>query len=191
VAVPPGIEAFVLPLQMTCSQLQRAALLATCLTTINACDSKQLERASRYNQRSAGVIASRSESESDVQRIVSTAAAADRAVMFIHLDWAPMEPQRSRYVQFANDWLQLHPRDNLGFYYLDCTPVDSGYAPLRRLTGWVELEVAAGTSLIHGWGELVWMERGRVLHVERIQNFESISELLNKTEALMPTKHRG
>jgi hypothetical protein len=47
------------------------------------------------------------------------------------------------------------------------------------------------TSLIHGWGELVWMEKGRVLHVERILNYESTSELIQKTETLIPNKHGG
>jgi hypothetical protein len=135
---------------------------------------------------SSRIVSPRRNSASDVQRIISTAAAADRAILFIHVDWALMEPQRTRFVEFINDYLRLHPQDDLGFYYVDCTSVTDGYAPFRSLTGWRELEVAAGTSLIHGWGELVWMEQGRVLHVERILNFESTSELIQKTEALIP-----
>jgi hypothetical protein len=111
--------------------------------------------------------------------------------MFIHVDWAIMEPQRTRYRQFVSDYLQLYPGDDLAFYYVDCTSITDGYAPLRRLTGWAELEDAAGTSLIHGWGELVWLEQGRVLHVERIMNFKSMSKLLQKTEALLPNKRSG
>jgi hypothetical protein len=191
VVVPPGIRAFELSLQMTFPQLQRAALLATCLVTINACDGRQVEPASSFNEPSTSIAVSPLKTEWDVQRIISTAAAAERAIMFIHVEWALMEPQRSRYAQFVNDWLQLHPRDNLEFYYVDCTPVTSGYAPLKRLTGWTELQDAAGTSLIHGMGEVVWMERGRVLHVESIQNFDSISALLKKTQTLMPIKHLG
>jgi hypothetical protein len=156
--------------------------------TTHGCERSELT--SRYKEISANIAASSLTSDFEVQRIVSSAAAAERAIVFVHVGWAPMEPQRTRYAQFAHDYLELHPQENLEFYYVDCTPVTSGYAPLKRLAGWAELEAAAGASLIQGWGELVWMERGRVLHVERIQNFESISGLLNKTEALMPIKPR-
>jgi hypothetical protein len=102
-----------------------------------------------------------------------------------------MEPQRTRFDEFVSEYLRLNPRDNLGFYYIDCTSITDGYAPLKKLTGWAEVEGAAATSLIHGWGELVWMEQGRVLHVERILNFRTISQLLQKTEGLLRNNQRG
>ena len=156
-----------------------------------SCGRTQPEPAKGLKEFSANIAPLRLNSPSDVQRIIASAATEERAVLFIHVDWALMEPQRTRFDEFVNDYLRLNPRDNVGFYYIDCTSITDGYAPLKRLTGWPELEGAAAMSLIHGWGELVWMEQGRVLHVERILNYESTSELIQKTETLIPNKDRG
>jgi hypothetical protein len=124
-------------------------------------------------------------SAEDVQRIVSSAAAADRAIMFIHVDWALMDAQRMRFDQLVSEYLRLHPRENVEFYYVDCTSVTEGYAPLRQLRGWKELEHATATSLIHGWGEIVYLERGRVLRVEPLLNSASTAESVRRTEWLL------
>jgi hypothetical protein len=121
--------------------------------------------------------------EADVQGVVSHAAACERAILFVNVDWAIMEPQQTRFAQFAFDWHETHPNDDVQFHYVDCT-VTHNYGPLRSLAGWAELEKQAG-GLIHGWGELVWMEKGRVLHVERILNFQSSVQLIDKTNALL------
>jgi hypothetical protein len=128
------------------------------------------------------------ETEADVQAVVSDAARSPRAIMFVHVDWAIMEPQRTRFAAFMLEYYRTYPADPMLFHYVDCTSVTNDYAPLEALAGWQELENAAGTSLIHGWGELVWMEHGRVLHVERILNFDTASELVEKTQSLMPAR---
>jgi hypothetical protein len=159
--------------------------------TFIACGRTQPEPAKVFNEFSANNAPPRLNSPSDVQRVVTSAATAERAILFIHVDWAPMTQQRTRFDDYVSDYQHSHPQDDLAFYYVDCTSITESYAPLKRLAGWKELEGEAGTSLIHGYGELVWMEQGRVVHVERILNFESTSELLQKTEALIPDKRRG
>ena len=99
--------------------------------------------------------------------------------------WAPMVHQRTRFAEFKRDYQLKHPDSDLEFHYIDCTPVASGYEPLRSLHGWQALEEEnSGTSLVHGYGELVWCQNARVLHVERPLNFESTDALIVKTESL-------
>lgn len=121
--------------------------------------------------------------EEDVRLIVANAANSQRAVLFVHVDWAFMEPQRSHFAEFAAQYTRVHPEFGVLFHYADCTPA---YAPLAELDGWKEL--AAGGPLIHGWGEVVWMAGGRVLHVEKIMNFESPLSLIQKTNDLFQTR---
>lgn len=127
------------------------------------------------------------ESAEDVQCVVGNAAASEQAILFVNLDWAIMQPQRRQFAEFMIEYQRKHPINSLVFHYVDCTPLKSGYAPLRNLPGWQELE-SNGQSLIHGWGELVWMKRGRVLHVERIINFDTASGLVRKTDQILTPK---
>lgn len=131
------------------------------------------------------------ETEADVERAVANASASERAVIFVHVDWAPMLQQQRRFAEFMLAYQQKHPTDPLMFHYVDCTPVTDGYAPLRSLPGWRELQEAAGVSLIHGHGEMVWLKRGRVLRVEPILNFNSAAALVRKTETLMTMQDGG
>ena len=39
-----------------------------------------------------------------------------------------------------------------------------------------------------GWGELLWMVDGRVVHVEPIRDFASVGELVQKTATLFAGK---
>jgi hypothetical protein len=129
--------------------------------------------------------------EADVQRVVANAAHAERAVLFVNVDWSLLEPMRTRYAHFMLGYQQAHPNDGLLFHYVDCTPVSGGYAPLRALPGWTELEEARRASLIHGWGEVVWMAHGRVLHVEPILECGSPAQLVAKTERLLAARMRN
>lgn len=176
---------------MTYLQIPTRILIAAFVLMIVGCDRNEPESKTQVAGLVATFASASLETEADVANVVSNAAASQRAIMFVNLDWAIMEPQRTRFAQFVLNYRHKHPDDPVLFYYVDCTPVTNGYAPLRSLSGWQELQDAAGTSLIHGWGELVWMERGRVLHVERILNFDSTSKLIEKTESLMPPRNSG
>lgn len=131
----------------------------------------------------------RCETEADVDGIVAHAAACKRAIMFIHLDWAPMHGYHDRYINFILQYNEVHPGKPIHFHYVDCTPITNGYRPLKLLAGWKELQQEKGSSLIHGYGELVWLENGRVLHVKPLAEVPSDqpAELLAITEEVMPS----
>lgn len=185
---------------MSSSKLQPRLLVLLCMLAIWGCNRDAPETEVRVDETVASLevdelVASfdnvNLETEADVQHVVSNAAASPRAIMFVHLDWASMEPQRTRFAEFMLEYQRTYPDGQILFHYVDCTPVTNGYAPLRSLPGWQKLHEAAGTSLIHGWGELVWMEKGRVLHVERILDCGSAAELVEKTDRLLPTLNNG
>jgi hypothetical protein len=122
----------------------------------------------------------------DVEHIVENAAACPRAVMYLSVDWSPLTIiELPTYADLVVAFGERHSATPVAFHLVDCTPITRGYAPLRELAGWRELEAAAGGSLIHGSGEVVWMRNGRVLHVEPIFNFESTEELVALTERLL------
>lgn len=126
----------------------------------------------------------------DVERVVANAVASERAIMFIHVDWAPMEYQRTLYAQIMLQYARLYPDESLGFHYVDCTSIGGDYSPLTSIAGWWDVQRTAGASLIGGHGELVWLERGRLLHVEPTLDFASPEEIVRKTDYLMPPKRR-
>ncbi|WP_145453696.1 hypothetical protein [Gimesia panareensis] len=125
------------------------------------------------------------ETAEDVQHAVDEATSHSEAIFLVHVDWAPMNLQRQRFAEFQRDYKARYPKSGLAFRYIDCTPVTQGYIPLRALPGWKQLEeLKNGASLVHGYGELVWYKNGRVLHVENPLNFDSLDELIAKTESL-------
>ena len=125
------------------------------------------------------------ETVADVQRAVDEATSKPYAILLVHVSWAPMVHQRRRFAEFKRDFGVKYPTSDLQFRYIDCTPVTSGYEPLRKLDGWQELEEKNnGSSLVHGYGELVWCKNGRVLHVERPLDFSSTDGMIAKTESL-------
>lgn len=171
--------------------LRRVSLLGCLLMLLGCNGGSAPDEASPDSDWNVDVIAAslkeaRLKTEGDVQGAVTNAARSSRAVLFVHVDWAPMEPHRTRFAEFMVAYQRKHSDDPMLFHYVDCTSVTNGYAPLRSLTGWQALHDARGGSLLHGSGELVWLERGRVLHVESILDFDSTAELLRKTKSLMP-----
>lgn len=127
---------------------------------------------------------SKLETAEEVQRAVDEAVSNRNVIFLVHVGWAFMEQQRSRFAAFKRDFDLKHPGSDLEFRYIDCTPITSGYVPLRNLDGWSELEEDNRTSLLHGYGELVWCKEGRVLHVQRALDFADCDTMIAKTEAL-------
>jgi hypothetical protein len=174
-------------MQPNTHQLSQFANILMCsVLTLVGCNRSPTSAPIRIDELAAEFASVKNETEAQVQGVVSHATACERAVMFIHVDWAFMEPQRTRFIEFVHEYQKVHPHEAVLFHYVDCTPIDSGYGPLKNIPGWSELQEEAGTSLIHGWGEVAWLANGRVLHVESILNFESVAELVAKTESLMP-----
>ncbi len=166
---------------MPCLKLHTFMKLAFAMLACIGCTAEVPER--RVDELAESVAAVECQTEEDVRRVVAHAGTSHRAVLFIHVDWAVMAPQRRLIAEFAAHYHQVLPGSDLLFHYVDCSPVTHDYAPLRELDGWKELEDAAGGgSLIGGAGELVWMHRGRVLHVESIIGFKSSSSFVQKTK---------
>ncbi|WP_461506425.1 hypothetical protein [Rhodopirellula baltica] len=126
-------------------------------------------------------FASASDFNGSVQQVVDHAVSRECSVMFVHLDWAMTEIYHKQYAEFVIEYCRLFPRSNLAFHFADCTTVSRDYAPLRKIPGWQQLMDDAGSALIHGHGEIVWVEKGRVLHVQKISDFKTAAQLVECT----------
>jgi hypothetical protein len=173
---------------MTHRSFHVAALVGASVLACVGCSDSSPKQAKQVDRLAAKFAASSLKTATEVQSAVSAAAAAQRAIVFIHVDWAPMQVQRSQYAQFVVEYQRLHPHENLQFHYIDCTTVTDGYKPLEDLPGWKELEDSKGIALLHAGGELVWLDHGRVLHVERIPEDDSTLHLVKRTEAFLPNR---
>lgn len=150
--------------------------------TLFGCDKENSQSAAMIDELAASLAKTKLPDDVAVARVVSHATRQDRSILFIHVDWAPMKFQQKQFAEFIVAYQQGYPQLPIAFHYVDCTN-SQDYTPLKSLPGWQEL--SGGRSLIHGWGELVWMDEGRVLHVERIDEYGSAAKLIEKTESLM------
>jgi len=127
-----------------------------------------------------------------VQHALGNALASDRAVVFVHLDWAVMESQRDRFTRFMLAYHQQFPAHAVGFHYIDCTPISSDYTPLKSLPGWPgsgsEVFAQQGTG---GWGDVIWLDHGVVRHVESILESQDATELVAKTRVFLAPRPEG
>jgi hypothetical protein len=158
-------------------------VLTVALTVSLGCDG--MNSKTQVSNDSFDVVYSRLNTAEDVQHAVDKATSHPSAIILVHVDWAPMVHQRKRFAEFKHDYMTRYPNSDLVFEYIDCTAISDGYEPLRSLPGWKELERFNNeSSLVHGYGELVWCKNGSVLDVERPLDFESTDALIVKTEAL-------
>ncbi|KLU02350.1 hypothetical protein RISK_005416 [Rhodopirellula islandica] len=164
-----------------------ALLFAAAVLSLPGCDSQVSNRLEWDFDGIVHGFASVPNSEVDVRRLVDNALVSRRSVMFIDVDWAITEIYHRRYAEFLVAYHTQHPNDSLMFHFVDCSSVSQDYGPLREIPGWQQLMVDAGTAMIHGNGEIAWIENGRVLHVQSIRAFNTASELVEFTETLMPT----
>lgn len=120
----------------------------------------------------------------DVEHAIGNSLTSDSAVVFVHVDWAIMEPQRERFTRFVLRHYQRFPRGAVGFHYVDCTPItgDASPLPLKSLPGWPgsgrKLYAQQGTA---GSGDLIWIKQGVVCHVEPNLDAGNADELVDKT----------
>ena len=161
-----------------------AALALTVVFFVSlGCD--RMKSRTQIDKKLSDFAFSRLETVEEVQRAVDQATSRPNAILLVHVDWAPMVYQRQRFAEFARSYKTKYPNSDLIFEYIDCTEITDGYEPFRSLPGWKALEDKNnGSSLVHGYGELVWCKNGGVLHVERPLNFESAEALIAKTESL-------
>jgi hypothetical protein len=74
------------------SHQKNRLLLVACLLTIMGCDSNRHEPELSVEELVATLEKVSLDTEAQVQNVVANAASSPRAIMFVHVDWAPMEP---------------------------------------------------------------------------------------------------
>lgn len=131
------------------------------------------------------------ESPEQVEDALRNAINSEFAIVFVHMDWAIMQPQRELFISFMLRYHQHFPDRSVGYHYVDCTPITSDYTPLKSLPGWPgsgrEIYARQGTG---GWGDVIWIDHGVVQHVETIQESNDVDELIAKTNKYFaPKKH--
>lgn len=129
------------------------------------------------------------ETPAQVENALRNAINSDRAIVFVHMDWAIMQPQRDFFTRFMLRYHQRLPDRSVGFHYVDCTPITSDYTPLKSLPGWPgsgrDIYARQGTG---GWGDVIWIDHGIVQHVETIVESDDVDELIAKTNTFFATK---
>lgn len=124
-------------------------------------------------------------SPSEVQSVIDHASKCSRSVSYIDLDWSlDSQIHRRTFAQFVVDYHREVQCNFAPMHFIDCTSITHDYSPLSDLPGWDKQR-----HPIAGMGEVMWMQNGRVLHVEAIDNFRSTNDLIAKTVALF--KNRG
>ena len=124
-----------------------------------------------------------------VRHALANAVNSDRAIVFVHVDWSFMEPQRSLFLSLMEKYHQQFPNEPVGFHYVDCTSIPGNYTPLTSLPGWPgsgrEYYVQHGTA---GWGDAIWIDHGVVQHVESLHETKDVDELMKKTRRYFTAK---
>jgi len=123
-------------------------------------------------------------SENAVAIAVENAANSQRAVVFVYVAWAFMRPQTDRFAEFAIAWQSNNENPPVGFHFIDFTEVGNDYRPLTSLPGWPTRNERPDVGTIGGYGEVVWIEGGRVVHIQTTLDFASGSEMATLTRTI-------
>jgi hypothetical protein len=118
--------------------------------------------------------------ESDFARLMD----AERAIVFVDVDWSNyLPPSRKAASELAATLKQTSPSRDIAFFRLDMTE-QSG--PLSdAASAWLGPQGGASRVLTTGYGEIVWIRRGKVQ--DYIVNAAAHrGELLERTEAALP-----
>jgi hypothetical protein len=108
----------------------------------------------------------------------------ERAVVFMHVDWATMSQQRSVFLRWVHRQRETRPTDRVFFQYLNCTEQSHEYASLRNLDGWKEIEESKKVRLIGGYGEVMWMKNGKVFAIETMDVTMQPEDLMELTDRI-------
>jgi len=70
------------------------------------------------------------ESDEAIQRVVDNAVKSERAILFINVDWALMEPQKNRFADFAFTYHKDDSKEFVHFHFVDFTSSSNNYHQL-------------------------------------------------------------
>ncbi|GAB5515425.1 MAG: hypothetical protein Rhob2KO_31500 [Rhodopirellula baltica] len=130
-------------------------------------------------------------SRADVAHAVQNAAASPRAVVFIYVPWAPIRPQTDRFAELAASWHSDTENNAVGFHFIDFSDACDDYRPLTDLPGWPTQDERPHLGRIGGWGELVWIANGTIVHIQSALDFSAPSSLFKLTNQLFDIQNRG
>lgn len=130
-------------------------------------------------------------SERDVALAVENAAQSRMAVVYVYVPWAPMRPQTDRFSELAVAWQSSQKQMPIGFHFIDFSDVCNDYRPLTKLPGWPTRGGRPDIGRIGGWGELVWIADGKVIHIQTALDFSDGDELAALTRELFETHESG
>ena len=108
------------------------------------------------------------------------------AIVFVQLDWTPLERERDRFQQFANAYRKANPFHSTTFRAVNFTNSD-GYAPLAKLPGWNQHDPGPNAHQINGVGEIIWLQNGRITGIGRLDEIRNERELLEMTATCFPS----
>ena len=118
--------------------------------------------------------------EDDVRAGIRAAADSPASVSYIHLAWSGQSELHKRdFAQFVLSKKRGNMAVPVNFHFIDCTPITEDYSALYDLPGWDRKKYGP-----QGWGEVLWIRNGRVVHFDRIDRFATTDELVARTKAL-------
>ena len=101
--------------------------------------------------------------------MIRHAATCERAIIFVHADWSLSSVIGLLfYDDYSAAYLQQPDRPFVDFHYMDYSTLNRAPQRLEDLTGWHKLKHSPNSALLHGNGELIYLENGRVIAVEAI-----------------------
>lgn len=107
------------------------------------------------------------QSPAEQDAMIRHAATCERAIIFVHADWSITSViGLIFYDDYSAAYLQQPDRPFVDFHYMDYSTLNRAPQRLESLPGWHELKRRPNSALLHGNGELIYLEKGRVIAVE-------------------------
>ncbi|MEO1617229.1 MAG: hypothetical protein AAFV88_15365 [Planctomycetota bacterium] len=115
-----------------------------------------------------------------VEHAITNARHCRRSVSYLHMPWSLQSlAYKPKFAEFALNCV-LQTQSNIPqFHFIDCESITDDYSLLYELPGWNE----RGQKMA-GMAEILWMQDGKVIHVESAENFRSANDLIEKTRSL-------
>ena len=116
-----------------------------------------------------------------VTDVLAAACKAEFAIVFVQLDWTFLHREREFFQEFATQYYRSQPLWQAKFHIINFTPVSDGYQPLAALPGWDEYDPGPNSHQINGCGEIIWLKKGRIVGIGRLDKIEDVEEAIDMT----------